>query len=94
MGLGKTVQTVSLIAALLKKTGTEYDRLVLSRRQAQADKRSRQLQLEKEKSLMAGCPYNKTASYADIAKELALPEMAPIMIVAPKNVGTSISLQT
>jgi SNF2 family DNA or RNA helicase len=88
MGLGKTVQTVALIAALLQKTGTEYDRLVLSRRQAQAEKRRRRLQLEKEQSLMAGCPYTRTDTYEDMAKELGLPAMGPILVVCPKNVGT------
>lgn len=92
MGLGKTVQTIALIAALLKKTGTEYDKSVLHRRRVQADERSRRVQFEKEKCLKAGRPYYNNETYGDVARELGLSEMAPIMVVAPKAVGTGACL--
>lgn len=87
MGLGKTVQTVALIAALLKKTGTQHDRFVLRRRQILAKERAARIQHEQEKCLRAGCPHYDTTKYIDVAKEVGLPEMAPIIVVAPKGVG-------
>jgi len=82
MGLGKTVQTIALLSALFKKTGTGLDNLVLSRRKKQIEATISRLEAEKQKALLEG----------RIPKDSArgvpsdYPIWAPVIITAPNTV--------
>lgn len=91
MGLGKTVQTIALLAALLEKTGTGHDAMVLQERKRLALGIASRLEQERLEALNQGRIGAKTSgdnnsSWSGVVKELQLPHWCPILIAAPNSV--------
>jgi SNF2 family DNA or RNA helicase len=83
------VQTISLLAALFRKTGTEADLVELIRRKKVVETRTAQMQREQEQSLLAGRVFHTHADIKDVLPELALPKWCPVLISAPNSVITN-----
>ena len=82
MGLGKTVQMISLIAALLKKTGTGLDQLEIKQHSNKVKKVLRAREESKHQALLTGFGIKNES-------ELETPEppmFTPILIIAPSSV--------
>jgi len=82
MGLGKTVQVISLIAALLGKSGTGADLEELKRRQRFARQKVVSAQRLEEEAIDRG--QLVVSERKDTA--VVLPEWAPILIVIPPSI--------
>ena len=84
MGLGKTVEAVALISALLEKKGTGEDLLELHRRRKTVDAWAAQMEISKREALRNG--QILTVSNEEIAQDLDLPRWAPILILVPPSI--------
>lgn len=74
IGLGKTIQIIALLAALLKKTGTGLDVLELKRRRLRIAEIKRAI----EDDLRCGKIVQR-----DIRSEAGLPAWSPVLLVVP-----------
>jgi SNF2 family DNA or RNA helicase len=81
---GKTVQIVSLLAALFHKTGTGLDLLQIQHRRKVAAARSVEITSEKDAALLAGRVWKE--STAGNAVEAGLSQWAPVLIVVPPSI--------
>ena len=84
MGLGKTIQTVSLVAALLQKKGTMEDLLEIRRREKAVATRKRLQQEALDEALQSGKAY--TDPFLHQEDPIARFKWAPILILAPSSV--------
>jgi len=80
---GKTVQVISLLAALLKKTGTGLDLIELRRRKKLAQQKLSEFYTAKEAALREGRILMQPDNGGD---EIELPGFAPILIIVPPSV--------
>lgn len=85
MGLGKTVQTISLLAAMFKKTGTGLDLLQLNRRKKSIDAKVANLESEKLKAFNEG----RVPSQNHVGAPSDYPSFAPVLIISPCSVMTN-----
>jgi len=83
-GLGKTVQTIALLSALLKKTGTDLDLIEVNRRKKFVDKRLGEFRRAKEEALRNG---EILSLDVDLASEVGVPDWSPILIIVPPSVA-------
>jgi hypothetical protein len=90
MGCGKTVQVMSLLAALFEKTGTGLDVQKIQRRQEQLKTQLQQRKREEDEALMQGRLLERSRSTALSTTQiqgLELPERWwPVLIVVPPTV--------
>jgi len=86
MGLGKTVMTISLIAALLGKHGTGEDLFNLKSREKKVLERLGQVDRAREKALAEGRIHLDHGEDKLVTDDLDLPEWSPILIIAPNAV--------
>ena len=86
-GLGKTVQSIALIAALLEKSGTGDDLLKLKRREELIKERLAKVDDAQQRALAEGRMFlDPSVGCEDLANGLGLPEWSPILIIAPNSV--------
>lgn len=83
------MQTISLLAALFRKSGTALDLLELSRRKKSIDARITRIQSMKDKAGMEGRIYIDKTDDREFLEELGLPSWSPVLIVAPNSVVTN-----
>jgi len=81
-GLGKTVQVISLLAALLRKTGTRLDLIEIRRRKKLVDSFMHQFTAEKEAALREG---RVITSNTDVSAVGGL-AWAPILVIVPPGI--------
>lgn len=87
MGLGKTVQTIALVAALLGKSGTGEDQICLKKRQNFVERRKMNHNRAREMALVEGRMYLSRGRDKDTETEhVVLPNWSPILIIAPNSV--------
>jgi DNA excision repair protein ERCC-6-like 2 len=82
----QTVQTISVLSALLKKTGTGIDMYELCRRKKIIQQKVVHIAKEKEKALLDGRIFMEAKELESLKQELKLPEWSPILIFAPNSV--------
>jgi SNF2 family DNA or RNA helicase len=83
--LGKTIQSIALIAALLQKSGTGDDLLKLKRREDLIMEKLAKVNDVHQRALAEGRLYmDPCVGVEDLANDL--PEWSPILIIAPKVV--------
>lgn len=86
---GKTLQVISLLAALLGKTGTGLDKLNLERRKRGAAKLKNDLDSWQLEALLGKRSHDQEGKKEHMASEKAnmgLPEIVPILIVVPASI--------
>jgi SNF2 family DNA or RNA helicase len=83
MGLGKTVQMIGLIAALLQKTGTGLDEVEIGRHRGKVAKALRAEAESKRQALMTGFGLKNESSALDAIEQ---PRFTPILIIVPPSV--------
>lgn len=84
LGLGKTVQVVSLLAALLRKSGTGLDLKELRRRKAHFRERLQAIESAKDEAIRQGRMPSETIP--KLSLDMDTPFWAPILLVVPKSV--------
>ncbi|KAL7580078.1 hypothetical protein ACA910_005063 [Epithemia clementina (nom. ined.)] len=84
MGLGKTIQTVSLAAALLGKTGTMKDLIDIRRRMKALDEKKQIKQDAIDQALRSGEVY--TDPFTQQLNKRSQCKWAPILVMAPSSV--------
>jgi SNF2 family DNA or RNA helicase len=82
-GLGKTVQIIGLLSALLRKKGNGLDLFELQCRRRNVAKAKEEYKLEKLNALMNG---SHLPDESELAKCQNLPSWAPILLVVPTAV--------
>ena len=82
---GKTVQVISLLAALLEKRGTGADLSELHRRKKLAHQIQQKARVEQQAALDRGVVWLGNDDQ-DIASQVGIPEWAPILIVVPPSI--------
>lgn len=80
--VGKTVQVLSLLSALLEKTGTYHDAKVLRTRRKLADEWTSAQELAKTRALEQGVIYEES----QVPVPQHLPAWAPVLILAPSSI--------
>ena len=87
-GLGKTVQVLSLLCALFKKTGTAMDLLELDRRKKLIQDRMETFRLQQERALVQGdiIDVPEALSTCDQDELNLSKEWFPVVIIVPKTV--------
>ena len=86
MGLGKTVQVIGLLSALLKKKGDGRDLVELIRRKNIAKKNLTDFQTLTNDALDQGCIPAMGSAQDHLLRQKTLPDWAPILIIAPNSV--------
>ena len=84
MGLGKTIQVISLLAALLEKEGNGLDEEELRQRRRTSDMYCAAFDKEAEKAFFAGELWTRSL-FEEVGKKV-LPKMGPILVMAPSSV--------
>ena len=84
VGLGKTVQMISLIAALLKKTGTGLDLLEINQHCNKVKKTLQAREESKHQALLTGFGIKNDAD--DALETIETPRFTPILIIVPSSV--------
>ena len=79
---GKTVQVLSLLSALLEKTGTNADAKELRRRRNLANEWTVEQELAKARAVEQGEIYDES----QVPVPQHLPAWAPVMIIAPSSI--------
>ena len=80
MGCGKTVQIISLLAALLGKTGTGKDLIDIQQRRRAVAIRADQVDAERERALLEGRVWTESVP------ENLLSPWAPVLIIVPPSI--------
>lgn len=86
MGLGKTVQVIALLSALLKKKGDGRDLAELIRRKNIAKKNLTDFQNLTNAALDQGYMPAVESTQEHLTRQNTLPDWAPILIIAPNSV--------
>lgn len=86
MGLGKTVQVIGLLSALLKKKGDGSDLVELIRRKNIARKTLTDFQNFRDDALEQGNVPAMESAQEHLLRRNTLPDWAPILIIAPNSV--------
>jgi SNF2 family DNA or RNA helicase len=84
MGMGKTVQIISLLASLLRKTGTGKDAIELKRRRHLISQKMREMNAARDKALLYDGVNISTDKFE--VEGLVLPERAPILVIVPPTI--------
>lgn len=84
VGLGKTVQMISLIAALLKKTGTGLDLLEINQHCNKVKKALQAREESKHQALLTGFGIKNDSD--DALETIEAPRFTPILIIVPSSV--------
>ena len=86
MGLGKTVQMISLIAALLKKTGTGLDLLEINQHGNKVKKALQKREENKHQALLTGFGIKNDPAGGAALDDIEPPRFSPILIIVPSSV--------
>jgi DNA excision repair protein ERCC-6-like 2 len=88
MGLGKTLQLIALITALLGKSGTGRDEVVLTKRERELRNVQKNIDSWEESVLLGqrGFGAGRNQYLADQKKKLQLPDFMPILLLVPASV--------
>lgn len=83
--MGKTVQIISLLASLLRKTGTGKDAIELKRRRCLIAQKMREMNAARDEALLYyGVNVASTDKFE--VEGLVLPERAPILVIVPPTI--------
>jgi DNA excision repair protein ERCC-6-like 2 len=84
MGLGKSLQLIALLTALLGKSGTGRDEVVLKKREHELRSVQKDLDSWEESALLGQRGFGAGKCHlADQKKKLQLPDIMPILLIVP-----------